>query len=105
MDEFPKYITPDNKDSFNQINFERNMSYARKNITELILKGNENDYFNITNFCNTFKLSENEKSDMIKIISLELKELGWNVKTSFADTGLFIYSTEKPPPSCYDDEF
>ena len=39
-----------------------------------------------------------------KIIE-ELQELGWKCKTSFGGTGLFIYSTENPPPNCYDDTF
>jgi len=33
----------------------------------------------------------------------ELEELGWKCKKSFGQTALFIYSTENPPPSCWDD--
>jgi hypothetical protein len=40
-----------------------------------------------------------------KTIITELVNIGWNCKLSFGNTGLFIYSTDKPPPSCWDDGF
>ena len=42
---------------------------------------------------------------MSEIIIKELEELGWKCKLSYGQTALFIYSTENPPPSCWDDSF
>ena len=39
--------------------------------------------------------------EIMSIVTNELIALGWNCKYSYNDTGLFIYSTDTPPPSCW----
>ena len=41
--------------------------------------------------------------EQYEIVKSELVKLGWKCKTSFGGTGLFIYSTEEPPPSCWEE--
>jgi len=38
---------------------------------------------------------------MESIVADLVDNLGWKCKLSFSDTGLFVYSTENPPPSCW----
>jgi hypothetical protein len=64
----------------------------------------ENRYFDLDiwsrkNLNNDAALMATLTSQIMK----ELEKLGWKCKTSFGSTGLFIYSTEKQPASCYDD--
>lgn len=40
-------------------------------------------------------------NSIIENIIKELNDLGWKTKLSFGDTGLFIYSTEDPPSTCW----
>jgi hypothetical protein len=104
MKEFPDRLNPENKGDFPLYRYNRNLAYMRKEIFELMLLGNENDYFDIDIFSRKYKVEKKDLDKMLNTIKEELVELGWNVKTSFGTTGLFIYSTDTPPPSCYDDE-
>ena len=103
MKEFPLRLNPKNKNNFPQYNYERVLAYMRKDIFEQILLGNENDYFDIEKFAREKSINEEDRNKMINVIIEELKVLGWNTKTSFGNTGLFIYSTDEPPPSCHED--
>ena len=105
MKEFPSRLTPKNKDQFSNYCYNRNIAYLRKEIYELVIMGDENSYFELDKFERRHKLKKGEIEKMSDTVSEELVELGWNVKKSFGNTGLFIYSSEDPPPSCYDDEF
>ena len=104
MKEFPSRLKPENKDKFYIYRFERNLTYLRKQIYELVLFGNENSYFELDNFAHSNKISNKDIEKMCNSITEELKKLGWKTQTSFGGTGLFIYSTQEPPPSCYEDE-
>lgn len=105
MKEFPNRLKPENKKKFPQYRYERNLAYMRKEIFELTLLGEENNYFEIDNFARRHNLNPNEIDKMCNTVVKELRNLGWNVKISFGGTGLFVYSTEKPPSCCFDDEF
>lgn len=105
MKEFPEKLTPENKERFSSYRYTRVLAYLRKEITELVLLGDENSYFELDKFSRNYKVETSEMLSMIKIVSKELEELGWKTKTSFGGTGLFIYSSENPPPSCYEDGF
>jgi hypothetical protein len=105
MKEFPSHLKPANKERFPKYCYDRNLAYLRKEVFELVLLGDENSYFELDNFSRKYKLKKGEIEQMRDIIMRELKVLGWNVKTSFGGTGLFVYSTTSPPPSCYEDEF
>lgn len=104
MKEFPIRIHVDNKDKFSKVFYARYLAYLRRDLFEHIIKENENTYFDLdtwskNNLGNKKKLIETMTAQIMK----ELKNKGWNCKTSFGGTGLFIYSSENPPPSCYED--
>jgi hypothetical protein len=105
MKSFPSNLTPEKKHKFSIYKYNRVLSLLRTEITELVLEGDENNYFELDNFQRRHKIRDEELNKMFTIVSEELKQLGWNVKTSFANTGMFIYSTDEPPPSCHDDMF
>lgn len=105
MDTFPEKLTPNNKKFFGKLRLKRLLSKIRSELTDLILLGNENDYFDLENFYKRYSMTETEKKDVYDTIISELTFKGWSCKTSFNNTGLFIYSTPKPPPSCFEDGF
>jgi hypothetical protein len=68
----------------------------------MIARTSENEYFSLDEF--KAKIKNDKTFDkIVESICEELKILGWKCKTSFGGTGLFIYSTESPPPSCFED--
>ena len=103
MNAFPSNLNPENKHNFSQLKYEKNLSTMRENIFDLILTSDENNYFEIDNFSRMYKLKKIQVDKMILTISKELESLGWKIKTSFAGTGLFIYSTDIPPSSCFEE--
>lgn len=105
MKEFPKILIPENKQKFHEYLYERNIAYMRRDIYELVIRGDENSYFVIDNFARKYQINETDIKKMTETLISELKLLGWNVKTSFGGYGLFIYSTDKPPSSCFEDGF
>ena len=105
MKEFPSQMIPENKNKFNMFLYKRILAYMRKEIYEIVINGDENNYFEIDVFSYKYKLNKDTTDKLVYDIKTELLNLGWNVKLSFGGTGLFIYSSDKPPPSCYVDVF
>ena len=118
MNQFPETLQLNNKENFKNLNYDRVLSLLRENIYKHIINyesiKDENDYFDTDTFCKKHDVEKFAKtyceqdgkkityiSKMLKTIIDELKELDWKCKLSFNDTGLFIYSTENPPPSCW----
>ena len=105
MREFPDKLHVKNKSNFLSFYKDRSLCYLRKDIYEHILIEDENTYFDIDIWCR-----KNLKNDVtlalefISQIRTELEALGWKTKLSFGNTGLFIYSSEQVPSSCYDDD-
>ena len=104
MREFPSKLKPENKEIFPQLFYNRIKCYLRRDLYEHIISHKENDYFSL----DEFNLNHHVKNidlvkQMIDELIPDLKKLGWKCKTSFGGTGLFIYSTEKPPPSCWEE--
>jgi hypothetical protein len=105
MDEFPESISVDNKDIFSKYLYYMTLKNIRKDIFEfMISRKDEDKYFDLDKYMYQ-KNNGVEVADMMNTISGELSALGWKTKLSFGGTGLFIYSTEVPPPSCYEDTF
>ena len=106
MKEFKNSLHVKNKKNFEQEYFNAVMSYLRKDIHEHIIKSDENEYFELDKFVKKYYKINIE--NIIKVVSdliiPELTHLGWNCKKSYGGTALFIYSTEKPPPSCWDSD-
>lgn len=108
MNTFPKEINiKDNKDiefskKFEKMNYDRIIKELRNDIYTLIISRiDENDYFDIDTFGRSHNYKNKNLEKMISDIRNELENLGWKTKLSFGDTGLFIYSTEKEPSSCW----
>ncbi len=98
MNSFPLEINKDNKENFNNLFINMISSIIREDIYHLIIsRKDENEYLDLDKYYS--KYGKNRK--IIDDIILELNQLGWNTKLSFGDTGLFIYSTENPPSSCW----
>ena len=111
MNSFPTEIDIRNKDivlqpykkNFEKYNYERIIMNLRKDIYEhLISRKDENDYFDTEIFCKKFNYYDKTTfSSILKIVLEEITDLGWNTQLSFGDTGLFIFSTEEKPSSCW----
>ena len=106
MDTFPDILIPKNKDNFKNIYYNYVLKCLRKEMYVNILQSDETNYFDIEKFTYIYyKKNKDIMKNLTKDIISELKKLGWNCKTSFGDTAIFIYSTEKPPHNCWDDTF
>ena len=103
----PDDLNMDNKLQFPLIFFNTKLSEFRKDIYNYMLsRDNENEYYDLDMWCRkNIKHNTDIMQDYVNIIKNELTNLGWNCKTSFGGTGLFVYSTDKPPSSCYEDGF
>ena len=102
METLPEILNVKNKDLFKSYNDNRIKKMINKEIFDLIVsRDTENEYYDLDNFSIRY-LDRNIKKmrEIMDSIIDELKTLGWTCKYSFNDTGLFIYSTENPPPSC-----
>lgn len=100
MDKFPDYLNVLEKDNFKNIKYKRLENTFREDVfLHLINRKDENDYIDLDKYYSHF--DKNELSKIFYKVTNEIHELGWKTKLSFGDTGLFIYSTEKPPSSCW----
>lgn len=104
MKEFSSRLNVENKNKFFTYHYDRQLCYLRRNIFEHMISKDENTYFELDKFSRNYLDNNTELITMMTdtVIS-ELEKLGWKCKTSFGGTGLFIYSTENPPPSCFED--
>lgn len=107
MKQFPDSLNVSNIKCFKKIYYTRILNYLRKDIYDHLLKNIENDYFDLEVFFNRHFTSETNKDElsvkMRETIQMELKNLGWNSKTSYGGTALFIYSSDTPPKSCWEE--
>jgi len=105
MIKFPETLNFKNKNNFSENNYKRLISIFRQEIHDHILdkvSKNENEYFDLDYFSK--KYLDNNSKEMQKFVSIimtELQELGWKTSLSFGDTGLFIYSSDEKPSSCW----
>ncbi len=100
MKEFPTFLKPENKEEFKAKNHERLKCYLRRDLYEHIISHTENEYFSLDDFNRRVNNMEQTKTLVDEIIP-ELTTLGWKCQKAYGDTGLFIYSTEKPPANCW----
>ena len=104
MKEFPSTLNVKSKNKFSSYYYNRQLCYLRRNIFEHIISKDENSYFELDKFSRNYLDNNTELiTKMTDTVINELEKLGWKCKTSFGGTGLFIYSTENPPPSCFED--
>lgn len=107
MEKFLSTMKPDNKENFAILWRKNRLKKLRKDLYEHILSNTENSYFELDNWAKqNYNNNVDDTQEMIEITIIpELEKLGWTCKTSFGNTALFIYSTEKPPQNCYEDTF
>lgn len=109
MKEFPSLLNVNNKKNFPKLFYNRYLCYLRRDIYEHMIRWtdlkSENNYFELDRFQRDNKIPNDLFKKMRNVIIKELQTLGWKCKLSYADTGLFIFSSESPPPSCWDGEF
>jgi (p)ppGpp synthase/HD superfamily hydrolase len=87
---------------FELLNYERLIKELRQELYNLIIsRKDENEYFDIELFGRSHNYKNKNLEKMISSIRLELENMGWNTKLSFGDTGLFIFSTNENPSSCW----
>lgn len=101
MKTFPEHLNCKKQHLFHSFNVERVEELFRNEIYDFIIsRDTENEYFDIDIF--NIKNNSLKFSDIFvdKIIN-ELHQLGWKTKLSFGNTGLFIYSTDELPSSCW----
>jgi len=104
MIEFPSRLNVKNKNKFPEYRYSRVLCYLRRDIFEHMITEDENNYFDLDTFRNKYFKRDLESMKKIEVTIIEeLTTLGWKCKTSFGGTGLFIYSTDEPPPSCHPD--
>ena len=103
MNCFPEKTNVKYKDEYSSIYFDMKLNDFRRDIFNfLITRDDENDYYDVDDWCrDNIKKNTEMMSSFVDTITSELTDLGWKCKTSFNDTGLFIYSTVDPPRSCW----
>lgn len=73
------------------------MCYLRRDIYEHILM-EQNEPFTIQLFRTKHKIKNDSLVDkLVNQITLELEQLGWNVKRTFQGALLFVYDPKNPP--------
>lgn len=96
MKEFPSFLVPANSGQFASLRRQRLLSYMRRELYELVLSENKEDFFNLDGFSDRFALQAEETLTLAKTLATELEQLGWTVNFSYADTALFVYTGERP---------
>jgi hypothetical protein len=103
MNTFPDHINVSQSEERKTQAFLRLQGLARQEIYELIIKGDERDYFDTSKFSERYtKRDQKLTSELMTRIVKELNDLGWKTQYSFGGTGLFIFA-DKKPSNCYDD--
>lgn len=106
MNSIPDYMNVNNKHMFRVMFVEKMTSKLREDIVLHMLKGDENDYFDLDKWCRTHLDNDCEQMEiMTEKVVVELLQLNWKCKLSYGQTALFIYSSDTQPPLCFDDNF
>jgi hypothetical protein len=99
MRKFSDSLNVNNKNNFNLLWEKRVEEILRESIYDFIIsRKSEDEYFDLDKY--SF-YGRNLVLNSVKKCMSELENLEWKVKLSFADTGLFIYSTEEVPKTCW----
>lgn len=117
MQAFPTYLHVDSKLNLSNCRYNWALKELRKAISLHMLQydytdsnhevhSTENNYFNISEFYDSIGIKcEEEREDLYKEVEKELVNIGWKCKLSFGKSAMFIYSSDKVPSSCWEDEF
>ena len=104
MKQFPPFLEVKKKENLKAVYYHRLQGILREDICTYILRrDSENTFWDLDKF-NIKHLKEMDKlKGIVDGIVKELILLGWKCKYSYGGTALFIYSSEDPPPSCWED--
>jgi hypothetical protein len=103
MKVFPSNLNVKNKDRFLALAKVRNTCYLRRDIYEFMLnRESEDEYFSLDEFGK--RLKPDVCKEAVNEVIKELENLGWKCTMSFGGSGLFIYSTETPPKTCWEGD-
>lgn len=91
----------DNKHQFADIRRARLLLKMRKHIQDLMLTGNESDFFDLDQFNRGYVHDTKLALELLEEVRGELHHLGWKTFLGFGGTGLYVYSTEEVPPGAY----
>lgn len=101
MDKFPDHLNVNCKEEFYSHRMVRIQRKMRKLIYDLMLKGNELDFFDLDLFNREYVNDMKLTTLLINEICDELEKLGWKTFLGYGGTGLYIYSSEELPPNVY----
>lgn len=102
MNSFDNELHVLNKDNLSSIWRRRLLERLRKHIYNFMLeRRDENDFFDLDSYNRKYVKDMNVTNDLINIVVLELKSLGWNIFIGFGGTGLYIYSSDELPQGVY----
>lgn len=90
-----------NKHNFATIRRAEMKLKMRKHIRQMLLEGNESDFFDLDDFNRTYVKDSSLASMLLHEICEELHALGWKTFLGFGGTGLYVYSSEELPPGAY----
>lgn len=90
-----------NKSNFASIRREELKSKMRKHIRNMMLEGNESDFFDLDHFNRNYVKDTSLASVLMSEICEELDALGWKTFLGFGGTGLYVYSSDELPPGAY----
>ena len=102
METIPSYLKPSNIANFGKYVNDINKKNMREQLFLFVLKGREEDYFDLDSFCKLAKCNMTSAQCIANEILPEFEKLGWKYRFSYGNTGVFIYSTPNPPKTCYD---
>lgn len=84
------------KEEFKQELYNYYMNLFLQEIRLHIIRNNERDFFDLDGFRTKNGIDQKMFDDMVKQIMTELEKCGWKHHLGFGDTGLWIYSGDKP---------
>ena len=100
MQKIPIELHSNNKINFLELRYKDITETIQKDICHfLIHRKDENEYVDLDKYY--IKYGKIDTISIIEDIIKELNILNWKTKLSFGDTGLFIYSSEELPKSCW----
>lgn len=73
----------------------------RKHLMQWMMKGNENDFFDLDEFNRMFVQDITLTQQLVEHVTSELHSLGWKTFLGFGGTGLYVYSSEERPVNAY----
>lgn len=105
MKSFPDKLKPQNKSSFGEYKFNRDLCKLRQRIVDYLYSGDKTGF--------DLKLSQGDNNQynyshidtrLVEVVTEELKSLGWKTKVAYGNTTLFIYTDNEELPVISDIE-